>query len=72
MLEIASFRQDDPAILVAASLACPFCLSGDVAWSLDADEPQDASVACRCRACGHERRVFLAPEQALRLAVAGP
>lgn len=72
MLEVANFRQDDPAVLVAASLACRVCLSSDVAWSLDGEPQEDPSVVCACRACGDTRRVFLAPEQALRLAVAGP
>lgn len=71
MIEVASFRQDDPEVLVRASLSCPVCLRGRIDWALDPD-PQDPSVVCACRDCGHERRVYLAPDQALRLAVAGP
>lgn len=66
--EIAHFRPDDEGCLVAASLACPRCLSGAVGWTLCATE-DDARAHCSCQSCGHERDVFLAPEQALRLAL---
>ncbi len=67
---VATYRADDPAELVAASLACPWCLAARVDYALDAEDPFDASADCRCRACGHGWRLFLAPEQALRLALA--
>jgi hypothetical protein len=66
---VATYRADDPAELVAASLACPWCLGAAVDYALD-DAEHDASADCRCRACGHGWRLFLAPEQALRLALA--
>ena len=64
--ERASFRGDDDPALVAAALACPVCLSGDVDWALEVDE-WDAVVHCSCRACGHSRPVELNSQQALRL-----
>jgi len=67
---VATYRADDPAELVSASLACPWCLAARVEYALEAEDPFDASADCRCRACGHGWRLFLAPEQALRLALA--
>lgn len=67
--ETASFRGNDHAWLVEASLACRICLSGRVDWSLET-ETWDYEVVCRCRACGDERVVSLTGEQALRLALA--
>ena len=67
---VATYRADDPAELVAASLACPWCLAAAVDYVLEADDVLDASAGCRCRACGHAWPLFLAPEQALRLALA--
>ena len=66
--DIARFLGHDQACLVAASLACPVCLSGDVAWRLDLTtwEPR---ADCACRSCGHERHLFLSQDQALRLAL---
>ena len=65
--ETARFRADDPDVLVSASLACPICLCGeDVEWRLDADG-YDPSVRCFCRPCSARWRVYLAPQQALRL-----
>ena len=67
--ETASFRGDDAECLVAASLACPACLSSAVDWALERAHEEDARAACRCRSCGHRRTVFLLPDQALRLAL---
>jgi hypothetical protein len=65
--DTARFRADDPDILVTASLACPLCLrSGDVEWRLDTDG-YDPSVQCLCRPCNERWRVYLAPQQELRL-----
>jgi hypothetical protein len=66
--ETAHFRPDEPGLLVAASLACPMCLSSSVRWSL-AGGGYDRRARCVCTACGHERDVFLTPEQALRLSL---
>ncbi len=66
--DTARFRADDPDILVTASLACPLCLrSEDVAWRLDADDGYDPSVQCLCRPCNERWRVYLAPQQELRI-----
>lgn len=70
MPRVATYRADDPDALVAASLACPWCLAGDVDYALHAEDPFDPSADCRCHDCGHGWRLFLAPDQALRLALA--
>jgi len=67
-LELATFRGDDDPSLVAAALACPACLSGEVEWSLRVDD-FDGEVECRCQRCGHAREVSLTSEQALRLSL---
>jgi hypothetical protein len=65
--DIARFRPDDPDALVHASLACPVCLrSDDVEWE-GSLQGYDPSVQCRCPSCSQQWRVYLAPEQALRL-----
>lgn len=66
--ETAAFLADDPGCLVAASLSCPWCLSGSVESRLELDD-YDPRVECVCRRCGHTRSVFLTPEQALRLSL---
>jgi hypothetical protein len=67
-LELASFRGDDHPGLVAAALACPVCLSGEVEWSLELDD-FGGEARCRCRECGYDRPVALSEEQALRLSL---
>jgi hypothetical protein len=67
LTDTARFRADDPDTLVLASLACPMCLRGDgVEWSA-AVHGYDPSVQCRCPRCDARWRVYLAPEQALRV-----
>ena len=66
LADTARFRPDDPDVLVNASLACPFCLHGDVEWEAALDG-YDPSVECRCKSCENNWRVYLAPFQALRL-----
>jgi hypothetical protein len=68
LTETASFRGDDATPLVAASLACRMCLSGEIDWALRVDE-WDAEAECRCRGCGDVRTVSLTGEQALRLSM---
>ncbi|MGI8946045.1 MAG: hypothetical protein ACR2GL_07410 [Thermoleophilaceae bacterium] len=68
LTETATFRGDDVTALVEASLACRMCLSGEVDWSLRAED-WDAEVECRCRGCDDVRTVSLTGEQALRLSV---
>jgi hypothetical protein len=67
LADIARFRPDDPDQLVHASLACPMCLRGDdVEWE-GSLRGYDPSVQCRCPSCSQRWRVYLAPQQALRL-----
>ncbi|HEX6458131.1 MAG TPA: hypothetical protein VF032_04365 [Thermoleophilaceae bacterium] len=67
--ETAAFRAHDQDCLVAASLACPVCLSGHVDWHLSATDDYESHVDCVCAECGHTRTVFLGQMQALRLAL---
>ena len=67
LADIARFRPKDPDVLVQASLACPICLEGEeVIWEADL-EGYDPLVRCECPSCAASWRVYLAPEQALRL-----
>lgn len=63
----ASFRPDDPDVLVAASLSCPCCLSATT-WTPGPDV-DDPTVLTSCPQCGHRCEVALDPQQALRLAL---
>ncbi len=68
LADTARFRTDDPDELVIASLACPICLGADeVEWDLDAGDGYDPSARCACRRCDEPWRVYLTPDQALRL-----
>ena len=69
MHELATFRGDDEPALVAATLACRVCLSGEVEWSVEVDDFHDGWVHCRCRHCGDARVVSLTADQALRLSL---
>ena len=67
LIDTARFRPQDPDALVEASLACPVCLrSREVEWEARL-EGYDPSVLCRCPSCQQRWRVYLAPEQALRV-----
>jgi hypothetical protein len=67
LADTARFRPTDPDALVNASLACPVCLrSEDIEWE-DSLEGYDPSVQCLCHTCQARWRVYLAPEQALRV-----
>jgi hypothetical protein len=69
LADTARFRIDDPDPLVIASLACPICLgSEEVEWHA-ALEGYDPSVECRCPRCDERWRVYLEPQQALRLSL---
>jgi hypothetical protein len=71
LADTARFRSDDPDELVTASLACPICLrSEEVEWDA-ALQGYDPSVECRCPRCEESWRVYLEPQQALRLALMG-
>jgi hypothetical protein len=66
-VDTARFRPDDPDALVQASLACPVCLRSDAVEWEGSLQGYDPSVQCRCPSCSQKWRVYLAPEQALRL-----
>lgn len=71
LTDTARFRADDPDPLVIASLACPICLRTDgVEWAA-ALEGYDPSVQCRCPRCHERWRVYLAPQQELRIGLMG-
>jgi hypothetical protein len=71
LCDIAHFRDDDPDELVLASLACPICLHLDsVAWEATLDG-YDPSAECSCGRCEERWRVYLTPQQALRLGLMG-
>ncbi len=71
LADTARFRADDPDELVLASLACPVCLQVNrTEWQLDADaDGYDPMVECACRDCELPWRVYVTPDQALRLAL---
>lgn len=64
----AHFRPEDDDRLVAASLACPWCLSADTSWELRM-VPFDEGAECRCRGCGQGWNLAVTSGQALRLAL---
>lgn len=69
LADTARFRADDPDVLVEASLACPICLRAEgVTWHGALDD-YDPSCECHCGHCGERWRVYLEPQQALRLSV---
>jgi hypothetical protein len=69
--DVARFRPDDPAELVAASFACPLCLHAPVAVRLPGafDEP---AAACMCGSCATGWDVALDAMQLLRLTLSPP
>lgn len=72
LADTARFLANDPDPLVVASLACPICLAAEeVEWK-GALEGHDPSVECLCHRCEESWRVYLAPQQALRLGLMGP
>jgi hypothetical protein len=67
LADTARFRADDPDALVTASLACPLCLRSEhVVWEASLDG-YDPSVSCWCPRCDERWRVYLAPQQELRI-----
>jgi hypothetical protein len=67
LADIARFRPEDPDVLVQAALACPVCLRAEDVEFHDSLEGYDPSVQCRCPTCQTRWRVYLAPDQVLRL-----
>jgi hypothetical protein len=70
--DLARFAADDPAPLIHASFACPYCLREPDEITLNLDEPFGSAALCRCRDCRHGWAVTLNFGQALRLALAPP
>ncbi len=67
LADTARFRPDDADALVTASLACPICLRSEGVGLQATLEGYDPSVQCRCPTCQERWRVYLTPDQALRL-----
>jgi hypothetical protein len=67
LADVARFTPQDPDPVVRASLACPVCLRGEDVRSEDHLEGYDPFVLCQCPSCDTRWRVYLLPEQALRL-----
>ncbi len=67
LADVARFRPEDPDVLVQAALACPVCLRVEDVEFQDSLEGYDPSVQCRCPSCQTRWRVYLAPDQVLRL-----
>lgn len=68
--DVARFRADDDARLVAASFACPVCL-GLEATARVVLAPDDSEVECAC-ACGTTWTVAVDPAQVMRLVLHPP
>lgn len=69
--DVARFRSDDPAHIVAASFACPICLELDAVARLTLD-PEDPEVLCTCFGCAVAWTVAVNLFQAMRLALYPP
>ncbi|MGH2873713.1 MAG: hypothetical protein ACRDL5_14785 [Solirubrobacteraceae bacterium] len=69
LADVARFRPDDPDALVEAALACPLCLCSESVSCRSSLDGYDPSVRCRCPSCQTRWRVYLTPEQALRLSL---
>lgn len=69
--DVARFRADDDAQLVAASFACPVCLGLDGTARLVLD-PDDSEVECACRTCGADWGVAVDAAQVMRLVLHPP
>ena len=69
LTDIARFRPDDPDVLVSAALACPVCLHEAEVDRTPELGGYDPFIGCRCPCCQIRWRVYLAPEQALRLSL---
>jgi hypothetical protein len=69
LVDVGRFTAEDADAVVLASLSCPYCLRSDITeWTLWLEE-YDPYVRCRCPECRRRWRVYLLPEQALRLSL---
>ncbi len=71
MIDCARFMAEDPAELVAASFACPWCLA-PLDDALVEVGTHDSVARCVCPACGEDWDVALDPGQVMRLTLAPP
>lgn len=69
--DVARFLPDDDAPLVAASFACPVCLTLETVGRL-VIEADESEVQCSCAACSIAWRVAVDPSQVMRLALHPP
>lgn len=69
LTDTARFSPTDPDTVVSASLACPVCLHRDSVQHSAVLAGYDPSVECWCSDCQLNWCVYLAPDQALRLAL---
>jgi DNA-directed RNA polymerase subunit M/transcription elongation factor TFIIS len=67
LADVARFTAQDPDTVVEASFACPICLHGEAVTREASLDGYDPSVSCECPECHVSWRVYLTPEQALRL-----
>ena len=67
LTDVARFTAQDPDLVVAAAFACPICLCGEHVAREASLDGYDPSVSCECPTCDATWRVYLTPEQALRL-----
>jgi hypothetical protein len=67
LADVARFGAQDPDVLVAAAFACPICLHEEGVSREVSLEGYDPFVSCECPTCDASWRVYLMPEQALRL-----
>ena len=69
--DVARFRADDDARLVAASFACPVCLGLDAVARLVLMR-DDSEVECACATCATTWSVAVDPAQVMRLVLHPP
>ncbi|HWI71514.1 MAG TPA: hypothetical protein VNT55_06140 [Baekduia sp.] len=67
----ARFRPDDPAALVAATFACPWCLRPPGRATMTVD-PYTPHVVCGCEGCDTSWAIHLDGMQYIRLRIAPP
>jgi len=67
LTDVARFTAQDADVVVAAAFACPICLREEPVAREVTLEGYDPFVSCECPTCVESWRVYLTPEQALRL-----
>lgn len=72
LTDSARFAVDDADPLVAATFACPYCLTLPASTVFSLEEPGGSAVLCRCDECHTSWVIAVNTGQALRLAIAPP